>query len=41
MSHDHDDFDDRMEFAEPGGRSALRAAGGRVFVQPHATVKKV
>lgn len=29
MSHDHDDFDDRMEFAEPGGRSALRAAGKR------------
>lgn len=28
MDHDdHDGFDPELEFAEPGGRSALRAAG--------------
>jgi hypothetical protein len=26
MFDDFDDFDDRSDFAEPGGRSALRAA---------------
>jgi hypothetical protein len=28
MSYD-DDFEDRMQFADPGGRSALRAASKR------------
>lgn len=29
MRYDDDDFDDRIEFADPGGNSALRAASKR------------
>ncbi len=38
MSYEDDDRDDRSMFADPGGRSALRAANGLGLTLHYSTV---